>query len=351
MNTYAYDAANRLSSVTSSQLSVTSYRYNGLADQAGAVTFAQTYDLYGVVTTSAGLSASGYGFTGEYQSGDSVYLRARHYAPYLNRFIQRDTIVPNPRIPADWNKYTYVRNNPINLTDPSGETPNPDGTDFYKCAFSSQLRKVEQTVRYDVCRMIPELEKAGFYADIPDWEHVTSGYRDPKLAHRLSTAYHIIHDLISVNDLQKNPVDLDGTTWYRDEWKYLFPDCPDINIVIDWLRDRRIKQNASAQIPPEYYNSSFSVGGIQSPAYALEGYESSDPYRLPNSSSPTVSKHVLGLAVDIGEIGKPISNESVMWDPRIDNIARKFNLSRPYHGLTVSYANIVINEWWHFERP
>jgi hypothetical protein len=196
--------------------------------------------------------------------------------------------------------------------------------------------------------MIPELERAGFYADMPDEEHITSGYRDPELAHRLSTAYHIIHDLISINDLQKNPVDLDGTTWYRDEWKYLFPDCPDINIVIDWLRDRRIKQNASAQVPPEYYNSSFSVGGIQSPAYALEGYESSDPYRLPNSSSPTISKHTLGVAVDIG-VG--LINPNLKWTQEIDDIARKYNLIRPYRQFKIDYANVEIDEWWHFERP
>jgi RHS repeat-associated protein len=99
---------------------VTSYRYNGLADQAGAVTFAQTYDLYGVVTTSAGLSASGYGFTGEYQSGDSVYLRARHYAPSTGRFLSRDTWRGDANRPLSFNRWGYGYGNPVNFVDPTG---------------------------------------------------------------------------------------------------------------------------------------------------------------------------------------------------------------------------------------
>ena len=39
---------------------------------------------------------------------------------YLNQWIQRDPIIPNPYIPADLNRYSYVRNNPIRYTDPSG---------------------------------------------------------------------------------------------------------------------------------------------------------------------------------------------------------------------------------------
>lgn len=39
---------------------------------------------------------------------------------YLNQWIQPDPIVPDPFTPADWNRYAYVRNNPVNYTDPSG---------------------------------------------------------------------------------------------------------------------------------------------------------------------------------------------------------------------------------------
>jgi RHS repeat-associated protein len=43
------------------------------------------------VTASTGASSSGYGFTNEYQQDGLVYLRARHYAPGMGRFLTRDT--------------------------------------------------------------------------------------------------------------------------------------------------------------------------------------------------------------------------------------------------------------------
>jgi len=46
--------------------------------------------------------------------------KARFYSPVLNRFIQPDSIVPNPVSPQDFNRFSYVINNPINLIDPSG---------------------------------------------------------------------------------------------------------------------------------------------------------------------------------------------------------------------------------------
>ena len=38
-------------------------------------------------------------------------------------FITPDSIVPNPRDGQDYNRYTYVRNNPIRYNDPSGNIP------------------------------------------------------------------------------------------------------------------------------------------------------------------------------------------------------------------------------------
>ena len=39
---------------------------------------------------------------------------------YLNRFLSPDSIIPNPYDPQSWDRYSYVRNNPVNRVDPSG---------------------------------------------------------------------------------------------------------------------------------------------------------------------------------------------------------------------------------------
>jgi RHS repeat-associated protein len=66
-----------------------------------------------------------YGYAGEYTDAASgmVYLRARYYSPYLNQFIQ-----PDPILPANGDRYSYVGNNPINYIDPTG---------MYRWRFSS----------------------------------------------------------------------------------------------------------------------------------------------------------------------------------------------------------------------
>jgi len=46
--------------------------------------------------------------------------KARFYSPYLNRFIQPDTIIPELSVPQSWNRFSYVTNNPLRFTDPTG---------------------------------------------------------------------------------------------------------------------------------------------------------------------------------------------------------------------------------------
>ena len=45
---------------------------------------------------------------------------ARQYDPALGRFLQADTIIPDPANPQSLNRYAYVLNNPLRYTDPSG---------------------------------------------------------------------------------------------------------------------------------------------------------------------------------------------------------------------------------------
>jgi hypothetical protein len=41
-------------------------------------------------------------------------------SPYINHFLQPDTIIPHPTNPQAWNRYSYVGNRPVNFSDPSG---------------------------------------------------------------------------------------------------------------------------------------------------------------------------------------------------------------------------------------
>ena len=49
-----------------------------------------------------------------------MYYHARYYDPTIGRFTAADTIIPNPANPQDLNRYSYVLNNPVLHTDPSG---------------------------------------------------------------------------------------------------------------------------------------------------------------------------------------------------------------------------------------
>ncbi len=50
-------------------------------------------------------------------------FRARLYDPVLGKFVTPDSIVPDPADPQSLNRYSYVANNPLVYTDPSGYEP------------------------------------------------------------------------------------------------------------------------------------------------------------------------------------------------------------------------------------
>ena len=59
-------------------------------------------------------------FTGHQKEGSLYFMQARFYDPALGRFLSPDSIVPDPSNPQSLNRYSYVLNNPLRYTDPTG---------------------------------------------------------------------------------------------------------------------------------------------------------------------------------------------------------------------------------------
>src|SRR5690606_29095156 len=56
-----------------------------------------------------------FGFTGQRNEPGLglVFFQSRWYDPALHRFVQLDTLIPEPANPADWDRYAYGLNNPV----------------------------------------------------------------------------------------------------------------------------------------------------------------------------------------------------------------------------------------------
>ncbi len=90
-------------------------------DATGAVTARMRYDVFGErLDTDAATTA--YTFAGERLDATALqYLRARYYDPAIGRFISRDPFPAQAADTQSFNRYVYVKNNPTNYVDPSGE--------------------------------------------------------------------------------------------------------------------------------------------------------------------------------------------------------------------------------------
>jgi RHS repeat-associated protein len=85
------------------------------------------YEAFGETRYAWGDTPTTRRFTGQVED-DTIglyFYNARYYDAALGRFVQADTVVPGPTDPQAFNRYSYVRNNPLKYVDPSGHDDNP----------------------------------------------------------------------------------------------------------------------------------------------------------------------------------------------------------------------------------
>jgi len=111
-----------------------------MTDEDETVIRTYDYTAFGEIISETGTLSTPFTYTGREHDNESelYYYRARYYDSSVGRFLSRDLSfikilqrAANDRIREVLNCYSYVKNNPLNLIDPSGEEckdPCPCGT-------------------------------------------------------------------------------------------------------------------------------------------------------------------------------------------------------------------------------
>ncbi|MDX9865913.1 MAG: RHS repeat-associated core domain-containing protein [Anaerolineaceae bacterium] len=80
------------------------------------------YTAFGEVRVSNGITPTEYRYTGQLEHSyiKLYWYRSRWFDNELGHFIQPDSIIPSPGDALSYDRYAYVKSNPINFTDPTG---------------------------------------------------------------------------------------------------------------------------------------------------------------------------------------------------------------------------------------
>ena len=93
-----------------------------VTDSSGTIVGEDRFYPFGGTRFTTGTMYTDKLFTGQREiTGLGIYhYGARFYSPYINRFLSADTIVPGYANPQSLNRYSYVLNNPLRYSDPTG---------------------------------------------------------------------------------------------------------------------------------------------------------------------------------------------------------------------------------------
>ncbi len=112
-----------------------------VTSETGAVLARYSYDPWGKRSTVEGDgSIADQGYTGhEMLDNGLIHMGGRVYDPVLGRFMSADPIIQAPYLSQNLNRYSYVLNNPLSLTD-------PDGYCFLGCFWKSKVFRMVASI-------------------------------------------------------------------------------------------------------------------------------------------------------------------------------------------------------------
>ncbi len=125
MRTIVNDTTDTLNWLLGDHLGSTSM----VTDASGVMVSETRYSAFGETRYQNGTLTTDYLYTGQRQEAEIglYYYVARWYDPAIGRFVQADSVVPDPGSALGFDRYAYSWNNPLNFIDPSGHIPCMDG--------------------------------------------------------------------------------------------------------------------------------------------------------------------------------------------------------------------------------
>lgn len=108
------------------------------------------YDPYGNIRSKEGTTNSAFTFAGEQFDPETslTFLRARYYDPSTGTFLSRDPVLGPLNTPIEHGEYLYARNNPVNLSDPSGEATYRQNRRLFRDELRSNYNPLTHTLLF-----------------------------------------------------------------------------------------------------------------------------------------------------------------------------------------------------------
>jgi RHS repeat-associated protein len=211
---------------------------NVVVDEDGIEVAELRYKAWGETRFTSGSTTTDYLYTGQREEASIglYYYRARWYDPYLNRWTQPDSIVPDPYTATDWDRYAYVRNNPVKYSDPTGHRVEEGCGVGRGCDIPSAM---------DLLRAAVDEKFDPFVGSLPtDTEYVGSVYEG--LDRELALMYELASiDLYELADLRLgNTLTEEAILDFASDWEYYDMDGSGPFGLQAWLQ-RRIEMGAS----------------------------------------------------------------------------------------------------------